>query len=60
MFQIESRSQTLLLAQARGYMLDFAKKLLSETRRTLFVKSCRRPKFGVRGRVKFDLHLRFS
>jgi hypothetical protein len=41
-------------------MLDFAKKLLSETRRTLFVESCRGPEFGVRGKVKFDLHLRFS
>lgn len=43
MFRIESRSQGLMLAQARAGMLEFGQKLLPETRHTVFVKNCRSP-----------------
>jgi hypothetical protein len=60
MVRVESRPQGLMLAQARAGVLDLGKKLLSETWQTVFVEDCRCPEFGVRGTVKFDLHLRFS
>jgi hypothetical protein len=60
MFRIESRSQSLMLSQARAGLLDFNKKLLPETRYTVFVIDRRCPQFSVRGTVKFHLHRRFS
>lgn len=41
-------------------MLHFVEKLLTKTRRTVFIEDCRCPEFGICGTVKFDLHRRFS
>jgi hypothetical protein len=49
-----------MLAEARAGTLGFGKKLLPESRHTVFIVDRRCPEFGVRGRVKFDVHRRLS
>jgi len=60
MLRIESRSQGLLLAHARARTLDLSKKFVTETWHLFLLVGGCRAQFGVRSRVKFNLHRRFK
>ena len=60
MICVETRSKRLVLTQSQTGTLNIGKKFLSQARNAILIVASGSAQFSVCGRVKFNLHRRFS